>query len=182
MTPRRGRITAQSGHGDTKRWQWAWEQRRAPAFEWPHSDESTVSVQETGDIVWGKRGGPTPAFEVTTLRCHVNIWGLVWNEGSIYIRTLRRQSRHTDSSIELLEEHLLPPERESLGGCTLLIDQHVIGVRAQTWLIEPGWNFVMLPPHSPRFNGIEECWSRMKRYVCQLQPKWCAHRWAKERA
>jgi hypothetical protein len=74
MTIRRGRITArQSGQYDAKRWLWAWEQRRAQAFEWLHSDESTVRMQETGDIIWVKRGEPTPAFEVTTLRCHVKM-------------------------------------------------------------------------------------------------------------
>jgi transposase len=170
-TPRHGRITArQSGSYDAKRWAWAWHHRRELAIQWVHTDESTVRMQETGDIIWVKRGQLTPAFEVQKLRCNVNVWGMVWDEGSVFVHF--SGYLNTALFIDLLEQHLLPL-KESLAGRTLLIDQHPVH-RTQTvqrWLTEQGFQFVMLPTHSPRFNGIEECWSWMKRYVRRLSPR-----------
>ena len=171
MTPRRGRITSrQTGRYAVKRWQWAWEHRRDPASQWLHSDESTCRMQETGDIVWVKRGQPTPAFEVSELRCHVNVWGVVWNEGSIFVQF--EGHLNSDSFIELLVQHLLP-HKENLAGRTLLIDQHSVhrSKAVKQWLSAQGFNHVWLPTHSPQFNGIEECWSWMKRYVRKMTPR-----------
>ena len=127
-------------------------------------------MQETGDIVWVKRGEPTPALEVRTLRCHVNVWGMVWDEGSVFAQF--DGHLNTDLLLELLEEHLLPLKGD-LAGRVLLIDQHPVHrtKSVQSWLIEQGFQFILLPTHSPRFNGIEECWSWMKRYVRRLSPK-----------
>ena len=171
MTPRRRRLTArQSGEYHQQRWEWAWEHRRDQAFLWLHTDECTVRMQDTGDIIWVKRGEPTPPFEVATLRCHVNIWGVVWDEGSIFAQF--DGHLNTDLFIELLEEHLLPL-KENLVGRTLLIDQHSVHKTktVKDWLTSHSFSYLFLPTHSPRFNGIEECWSWMKRWVRKLSPR-----------
>ncbi len=127
-------------------------------------------MQETGDIVWVKRGEPTPAFEVNQLRCHVNVWGVVWNEGSIFVQF--EGHLNADSFTELLKEHLLP-HKENLAGRTHLIDQHSLhrSKAVKQWLDEQGFNCAWLPTHSPQFNAIEECWSWMERYVRKMRPK-----------
>ena len=127
-------------------------------------------MQQTGDIIWVKRGQPTPPFEVQTLRCHVNVWGAVWDEGSLFVQFSGHLS--ADSFVELLKEHLLP-ERENLTGRVLLIDQHPAhrSKTVRAWLSEQGFNHIMLPTHSPQLNCIEECWSWMKRYVRRMRPK-----------
>ena len=105
MTPRRCRITARQTAGyHTERLAWAWEHRRDQAYLWLHTDECTVRMQDTGDIVWVKRGEATPALEVRTLRCHVNIWGAVWDKGSIFAQF--DGHFNTDMFIELLTAHL----------------------------------------------------------------------------
>jgi transposase len=108
-------------------------------------------------------------MEVTTLRCHVNVWGVVWDHGSIFVQFDGHLS--SDAFIELLKAHLLP-EKENLAGRVLLIDQHPAhrSKSAKAWLTAQGFNHVMLPTHSPQFNAIEECWSWMKRYVRKLRP------------
>ena len=171
FTARHQHLTSRrSGRYDRQRWLWAWEHRRDPASKWLHSDECTVRMQQTGDIVRVKRGQPTPPMEVTTLRCHVNVWGVVWDHGSIFVQFDGHLP--SDAFIELLKAHLLP-EKENLAGRVLLIDQHPAhrSKSAKAWLTPQGFNHVMLPTHSPQFNGIEECWSWMKRYVRHLTPK-----------
>ena len=119
--------------------------------------------------MWVKRGEPTPASEVATLRCHINVWGVVWDQGSIFVHF--RGHLDSDSFIALLEEHLLP-EKENLAGRRLLLDQHPAhrSAAVQAWLAAQGYNHVMLPTHSPQFNAIEECWAWMKRYVRRQAP------------
>jgi transposase len=171
MTPRHQPLPSrQTGPYAAARMEWAWERRRDSVSEWLHSDECTVRMQQKGDIIWVKRGEPTPALEVQTLRCHVNVWGVVWDMGSVFVHFGGHLNTH--SFIELLEEHL-SPLKENLAGRTLLIDQHPVH-RTKTvkdWLTQQRFNHVMLPPHSPRFNAIEECWSWMKRYVRHLRPR-----------
>ena len=170
FTPRHQHLTSrQSGSYERKRRQWAWDHRRSLAAKWLHSDECTVRMQQTGDIVWVKRGEPTPALEVSKLRCHVNVWGVVWDSGSIFVHY--DGHLNSDAFIQLLEEHLLP-EKENLAGRPPLLDQHPAhrSKAAQAWLAAQGYNHVMLPTHSPQFNAIEECWAWMKRCVRRLAP------------
>ena len=114
-------------------------------------------------------GEPTPPLEVATLRCHVNVWGVVWDEGSIFVPF----SGHLNSQsfITLLSEHLIP-EKENLVGRLLLLDQHPAhkSKAVLDWLAAQGCCHVILPTHSPQFNAIEECWAWMKRYVRHLAP------------
>jgi transposase/predicted transcriptional regulator len=170
MTPRRQSLTSrQTGPYEAQRRGWAWEHRRDPAFYWVHTDECTVRMQQTGDIVWVKRGQPTPRWEVETLRCHVNVWGAVWDEGRVFAQF--GGHLNTDLFITLLNTHLLP-KKENLVGRTLLIDLHPVH-RTKTvkdWLSQHGFNYIFLPPHSPQFNAIEGCWGWMKRYVRKLRP------------
>jgi transposase len=170
FTPRKGRITAkQSGTHNEARKAWAWEQRRAQVMQWVHTDESTLCMRDTGDIVWHPRGEPSTPLEVEKLRCHVNIWGMVWDEGSVFAQF--EGHFNTDAFIEVLDEHLLP-HKENLAGRTFLLDRHPVHrtKRLRAWFELHGFKIVMLPTHSPQFNGIEGCWSWIKHYVQQMGP------------
>jgi transposase len=171
MTPHRGRITAkQSGKHHEARKAWAWEHRRDDATKWVHFDESTLCMRDTGDIVWAPRGEDPPPLEVDKLRCHVNVWGMVWDQGSAFAQY--DGHLNTDSFIDILEQHLLP-HKENLGDRFLLIDRHPVHrtKRVDAWLKAQGFKYHMLPTHSPQFNAIEKCWSWIKRFVRQGQPQ-----------
>ena len=84
MTPRTGRIAASALFGNhTPRYNWAWENRRRPVAMWLHSDESTLYMRDTGDIVWAPKGHPTPLTEVSKLRCSLRVRDVVWDTGRI---------------------------------------------------------------------------------------------------
>jgi len=170
LTPRKGRITAkQSGSHEQARKDWAWEHRRAKVTTWVHTDESTLCMRDTGDIVWAPRGERAPPVEVDKLRCHVNVWGMVWDGGSVFGQFVGHFN--TDGFIQVLDENLLP-QKENLAGRTFLIDRHPVHrtKRVRAWFARHGFNIVMLPTHTPEFNGIEGCWSWIKQYVRQMRP------------
>ena len=39
------------------------------------------------------------------------------------------------------------------------------------WLTEHDLDYLYLPPHSPQFNAIEECWAWIKHHVRRAEPK-----------
>ena len=170
LTRRHRRITtAPNPKHDMLRHAWAWEHRRAPVRRWVHSDESTMCVMDTGDFVWIRRGQPTPRLPVQQLRFSVNVWGAVWDEGKVFVQF----EGHLDSPafIAILEDYLIP-QKENVAGRPLLLDRlpahHTAKVRH--CLAEHSIPFVLLPPHSPQFNAIEECWSWIKRWVRGCAP------------
>ena len=170
LTPRRQRISAAPDpEHDRLRREWAWEHRRAEVCNWLHSDESTVCMRDTGDVVWIPRGEPTPRLPVKQLRCSVNIWGVVWGRQKIFVRF---QGHLTSQAfISILEAHLLP-EKENIAGRPLLLD----GLPAhrtsevRDWLTQHSISYIYLPPHSPQFNAIEECWAWIKHWVRGCAP------------
>jgi transposase len=170
LSPRHGRITARGMvlHHD-QRAAWAWEHRRDPITTWLHSDESTMCMRESGEIVWIPIGEPIPELEVDVLRCHVNMWGVVWDGGSIF--TQYRGHLTAAAFTDLLDEHLLP-HIENLSDRVFLLDRHTAHTAKFTkkWLDDHGLVWKLLPTHSPHFNAIEECWSWIKRWARQCEP------------
>ena len=63
--------------------------------------------------------------------------------------------------------------KENLAGRTLLIDQHPVHRTKviKDWLSSHGLSDLFLLTRSPRINGIQKCWSWMKRYVRKLSPR-----------
>jgi transposase len=170
MTPRSGRVTAAAmlTH-HTERWDWAWEHRRSPVATWIHSDESTLCMRDTGQVVWAPRGQSTPGIEVETLRCSINLFGCVWDGGHIF--ATYRGHLTSATFINLLEEHIVPV-KENLGHRVFLMDR-APGHQAKAtraWLTAHDLDHMFLPPHSPQFNAIEECWAWIKRRVRQAEP------------
>ena len=162
LSPRIGEITARAmvTHHD-ERAAWAWENRRAPVSTWLHTDESTMCLRDSGEIVWAPISSPAPDTEVAVLRCHVNIWGVVWDGGSVFVQY---QPHLTAAAyIDLLDEHLLP-HKENLRNRVFLLDRHSAHTAKVTrrWLESHGLVYKLLPTHSPQFNAIEKCWSWIK--------------------
>jgi transposase len=119
--------------------------------------------------VWIPRGQSTPRLAVEQLRFSVNVWGAVWDEGRIFVRFEGHLS--SQAFISILEEHLLP-EKESIAGRPLLLDRLPTHSTAAVkgWLTQHSIPYIYLPPHSPQFNAIEECWAWIKRWVRRCAP------------
>ena len=170
MSPRLGRITARGmilHHAE--RAAWASERRRAPVAWWLHSGESTLCMRDTGELVWAPIGSPVPQIEVDTLRCHVCMWGVVWDGGSVFAQYDGHLT--AASYIDLLEEHLLP-HQENLGHRAFLLDRHSAHTAKKTkrWLERHHLVHEVLPTHSPQFNAIEGCWAWIKQHARAAAP------------
>ena len=168
MTPRRGQVTVRANPQHiAQRRAFARKNRRAAVTRWVHTDEMHFSLRDTGHVVWAERGQPTPRPEVTGLKGTVHVWGMVWDRGAVFTQF----EGHLDSQlyIDLLEEHYLP-ERENLGNRRFLVDQHPVHKSRQSiaWYEEHDVPYLVLPPHSPEFNAIEDCWSWIKRRTRQF--------------
>ena len=74
FTLRHARVQARGaiGHHE-KRADWAWKHRRCPITTWLHSDESTIVLRDTGEIMWAPKGDPShvtrSAASVTPFTC-----------------------------------------------------------------------------------------------------------------
>ena len=127
-------------------------------------------MRDTGEVVWAPKGHPTPGIEVETLRCSINLFGMVWEGGRIFVTYRGHLTAAT--CIDLLEE-LVIPAKENMGHRTFLMDRapahHAKATRK--WLTEHDLDYLYLPPHSPQFNAIEECWAWIKHHVRRAEPK-----------
>lgn len=138
-------------------------------FSWVYMDESTMCLRDTGDVVWVKRGQPTPPHQIAGLRCSVHLWGAVWNEDSVF--SFYTGSLTAAAYLALITPHLTPH---------LAVFQRKVIVHdraswhsdrlVRPWFIANGLQLLRLPPHSPQFNAIEGCWSWIKRQVRQMGP------------
>ena len=162
-------TTAPNAKHDMLRHAWAWEHRRAPVCQWVHTDETTMCVMDTGDFVWIPRGQPTPRLPVEKIRFSVNVWGAVWDDGKVFVQFIG----HMDSPafIIILEDYLIP-HKENITGRRVLLDRLPAHrtAKVRRCLDEHSIPYVFLPPHSPQFNAIEECWSWIKRWVRGCAP------------
>ena len=170
MTPRTGRIAAKGLFGNhAQRFEWAWAHCRQLVATWMHSDESTLCMRDTNEVVWAPRGLPTPLIEVSKLRCSLHIWGVVWDTGHVF----QLYDGHLTATmyIELLEQHILP-EKENIGHRVFLLDRHPAHTakRTQKWLTDHQLDCMVLPTHSPQFNAIEHCWAWIIQRVRELRP------------
>jgi len=56
--------------------EWALAHKDDNHSNWMFMDESTLCLRHTGELIWIKRGEPTPAHQIESLKCSVNIWVL----------------------------------------------------------------------------------------------------------
>jgi transposase len=148
---------------------WAHQHRDDDILSWMFMDASTLMLRHTGDYVWAPKGEPTPPHSVEHLYVKVNVWGIVWNNGSIFAQF--HGQLNSRKTYNLLIEHLVPLAPD-LAGRTLVAD----GVRYQ-WTKEvlelydeAGIIPLKLPPRSPRFTAIERCWGWIKKNVKRQAP------------
>jgi transposase len=148
---------------------WAQQHRDDPIQDWLFMDESTLMLRHTGDLVWAERGKPVPSHPIEQLFGKVHVWGIVWNDGSVFGQY---HGQPTSRKVfNLLMEHLTPLAPD-LAGRTLVADgasyHWTKEVRSlyDDIMIAP----LQLPPKSPRFTAIKRCWGWIKRRVKRLAP------------
>ena len=133
-----------------------------------HSDESTLCMRDSGELVWAPIGTPVPQLVVDVLRCHVCMWGVVWDGGAVFAQYDGHLT--AASYIDLLDEHVLP-HKDNLRHRVFLLDRHSAHTAkvTQRWLARDLAHEV-LPTHSPQFNAIEGCWAWIKQRARQDAP------------
>jgi transposase/DNA-binding transcriptional regulator YhcF (GntR family) len=148
---------------------WVAEHKAADHTRWVFMDESTLCLRDTGEYVWVKRGQPTPKHEIAKLRCHVNVWGAVWNDGSVFAFYT---GHLTGKAYAYILDTSLSPHIPHLRRRTFLHDGSTAHRTAEVtaWADEHKLDMLVLPPHSPQFNAIEEVWSWIKHDVKRSAP------------
>ncbi len=71
---------------EQKRYQFAAMHCDADIKKYIFEDECYLGLRNTQQVVWCKRGEPTPKKEISSLRAHVNIIGFIWWNGYIFRR------------------------------------------------------------------------------------------------
>lgn len=157
-----------------ERWAWAMKYTAADHLKWVFMDESTVCLRDTNELVWIKRGVPTPKHEIEKLKCAVHIWGIIWNTGSHF--EFYEGSLTKSKYVAMLEKTLVPLQRK-LRGRVVLHDRHPAhnSHLVQDWAATHPIKLLYQPPHSPQFNAIEEVWAEVKHDVRSKHPTNEAH-------
>ena len=148
---------------------WAIKHKAEDHLKWVFMDESTLCLRDTNELVWIKRGTPTPKREIEKLKCAVHIWGIIWNGGSHF--EFYEGSLTKTKYVAMLEKTLVPLQRQ-FRGRVVLHDRHpahnskLVLDRAAN----QSFTLVYQPPHSPQFNAIEEVWAEVKHGVRSKHP------------
>lgn len=137
--------------------------------KWIFEDETTVYIMKTGDVVWVKRGIPTPPLDTTDVNARVRIWGVVRWAGttfgivtgtenqSMYIRWLSTHfARHTPRlrDYAFIHDHCSWHQTD----------------KVKKWIEDHGMEMVLNPVRSPELNAIEYAWGWMKHYIGTEEP------------
>jgi transposase len=160
---------ADSPEQERRRRTWARRHRNDPIKSWLFMDASSLVLRHTGDLVWVKRGEPTPPHIISGLTPAVHVWGVVWDTGSVFAQYT---GHLTGRAIYNLLMDNLVPYAPAVAGRTLVADGHSIQWTAEVRQLysEAGLDALKLPPHSPRFNAIERCWAWIKQRVRRQHP------------
>lgn len=97
------------------------------------------------------------------------MWGVVWDRGSHFV--FYEGGFTKEKCVEVLTEGLLPLHRR-LGSRTILYDMHPshrANIVSQ-WFVDHKFPALLMPPHSPQFNAIEEGWAWIKHDVKTKHP------------
>ncbi|CAF1563824.1 unnamed protein product [Rotaria sp. Silwood1] len=85
--PRKSLIKVKSTNiNEQKRYQFALLHYRGNIKNCIFEDECYVGLRNTQQVVWCKRGEPTPKKEISSLRAHVNLIGFIWWDGYVFYR------------------------------------------------------------------------------------------------
>jgi transposase len=130
------------------------------------SDEKQFVLQNTGQVVWIKKGEAIPTREVDQMKASVMTWGCVWYGGKSTLHTTNK-TINAQEYTSILSKHLLPcmPEGSRFRFQQDNASPHK-AKHTTEWLAEfgvsvlPDW-----PPYSPELNPIEHVWSWMAAFV-----------------
>lgn len=148
---------------------WLFEQKHSNPQRWVYMDESTLCLRDTGEYVWIKSGKRTPKHEIEHLRCSINVWGAVWKGGATFCFY---EGHLTGASYcDILNEHLLPYKGQFKRRHILhdAAPSHM-AKKVKEWFTDQRLDVLVLPPHSPQFNAIEEVWAWLKHEVRTKHP------------
>ncbi|CAF4884930.1 unnamed protein product, partial [Rotaria sp. Silwood2] len=85
--PRKSVIKVKSNKLDEqKQYQFAAMHCDADIKKYIFEDECYFGLRNTQQVVWCKRGEPTPKKEISSLRAHVNLIGFIWWNGYVFRR------------------------------------------------------------------------------------------------
>jgi transposase len=136
------------------------------------SDEKLFVLQNTGQVVWIKKGEAIPTREVDQMKASVMTWGCVWYGGKSTLHTTNKNINAQEYT-SILSKHLLPcmPEGSRFRFQQDNASPHKAKHTAE-WLAEFGVNVLPdWPPYSPELNPIEHVWSWMAAFVNGEGPK-----------
>jgi transposase len=169
--PRKSVVKIKSNNfNEQKRYTFAAVHHRANIKKYIFEDESYVGLRNTQQIVWCKRGEPTPKKEISSLRAHVNLIGFIWWNGYVFRRF--NGWLNSDTYCETVNEILSGNLRELNG--FLYISDRIRWHRSaqfQQWCDEYNIELCEWPGYSPDFNAIELVWNIIKQKVKSKNPK-----------
>lgn len=169
--PRKSVVKVKSKNLDEqKQYQFAVQHSDTNIQNYIFEDECYVGLRNTQQIVWCKRGEPTPKKEISSLRAHVGLIGLIWWNGYVF----RRYDGwlNSDTYFETVSEMLSGNLRE-LNGFLYVSDgiSWHRSVQFKQWCDQYDIELCEWPGYSPEFNAIELVWNIVKQKVKSKNPK-----------
>ena len=169
--PRKSVVKVKSNNLDEqKRYQFAVKHCDTNIKNYIFEDECYVGLRNTQQIVWCKRGEPTPRKEISSLRAHVNLIGFIWWNGYVFRRF--DGWLNSDTYFKTVSEMLSGNLRE-LNGFLYVSDgiSWHRSVQFKQWCDQYDIELCEWPGYSPEFNAIELVWNIVKQRVKSKNPK-----------
>ena len=169
--PRKSVIKVKSNKLDEqKRYQFAAMHYGTNIKKYIFEDECYVGLRNMQQVVWCKRGEPTPKHEISSLRAHVNLIGFIWWNGYAFRRF--NSWLNSDTYCETVNEVLSGNLRELSG--FLYVSDGVKWHRSaqfRQWCDQCNIELCEWPGYSPDFNAIELVWNIIKQKAKSKKPK-----------
>ena len=169
--PRKSVIKVKSNKLDEqKRYQFAAMHYGTNIKKYIFEDECYVGLRNMQQVVWCKRGEPTPKHEISSLRAHVNLIGFIWWNGYAFRRF--NSWLNSDTYCETVNEVLSGNLRELSG--FLYVSDGVKWHRSaqfRQWCDQCNIELCEWPCYCPDFNAIELVWNIIKQKAKSKKPK-----------
>lgn len=169
--PRKAVIKVKSNNlNEQSRYQFAAAHQHADITKYIFEDECYIGLRNTQQIVWCKRGEPTPRKTISSLRAHVNLIGFIWWDGYVFYRF--NGWLNSDTYCETVDV-LLSENLPKLNGYLYVSDGVKWHRSAQFKQLCDQYNIELCewPGYSPDFNAIELVWNIIKHKVKNKDPK-----------
>ena len=169
--PRKSIVKVKSNNLDEqKRYGFAAAHQHTDIKNYIFEDECYFGLRHTQQIVWCKRGEPTPKKEISSLRAHVNLIGFIWWNGFVFRRF--HGWLNSETYCEVVNQALSGSLRE-LNGYSYISDGISWHRSAQfeKWCGKYNIELCTWPGYSPDLNAIELVWNIIKQKVKTKNPK-----------